>query len=277
MITKMKQRIIFCFSGIFLLLFTSSPYALSQVVQSEFVEAVHQRYIVTDIRGSMISIDSIYDVNPDGKALALLQPYKREVDKHMTNQIGISAQTMQKADKINPEGLLSNLVADVLRGAGSKELGKPCDMGLMNSGGLRSIFPAGKITITNIYEILPFENTLSVLTLNGEQLTNLLKDVAHVGNKGVSGVRMVISRDGELLRATVGGKPIDNKKLYTLATINYLAEGNDGIKSLANTGIKRINCDSITLRDVFIKYVKAQTALGKKINSHLDGRITYDK
>lgn len=273
----MKQRIIFCLSGIFLLLFTFSPYALSQVVKSEPVEAVHQRYIVTDIRGSMISIDSIYNVNPDGKALAILQPYKREVDKHMTNQIGISAQTMQKADRINPEGLLSNLVADVLRGVGSKELGKPCDMGLMNSGGLRSILPAGKITITNIYEILPFENTLSLLTLNGEQLTNLLKDVAHVGNKGVSGVRMVISRDGELLRATVGGKPIDNKKLYTLATINYLAEGNDGIKSLANTGIKRINCDSITLRDVFIKYVKAQTALGKKINSHLDGRITYDK
>lgn len=72
--------------------------------------------------------------------------------------------TMEKG---GPESLLSNLVADVLKGAATQVLGKPADMGLMNMGGLRNILSEGEITCGNIYEILPFENSLCVVTLKG--------------------------------------------------------------------------------------------------------------
>ena len=64
-----------------------------------------------------------------------------------------------------PESLLSNLIADVLREAAVEVLGKPADMGLINIGGIRNSLTEGDITTENIYEILPFENSLCVLTM----------------------------------------------------------------------------------------------------------------
>lgn len=38
---------------------------------------------------------------------------------------------------------------------------------------------------------------------------------------------MDISKDGKLLDATLNGQPIDEKASYRVATLDYLAEGND--------------------------------------------------
>lgn len=78
-------------------------------------------------------------------------------------------------DKGNPESLLSNLVAGVLQQAAVRVLGKPADMGLVNMGGLRNILPKGDITVGEIFEILPFENSLCVLTMKGADMKRLLR------------------------------------------------------------------------------------------------------
>ena len=82
-------------------------------------------YKLARIDGSMITIDSIWDVHPDTDAVALLAPYKASVDSVMYRVVGTSEMTM---DKGAPESLLSNLVADVLREAAVQVLGKPADM-----------------------------------------------------------------------------------------------------------------------------------------------------
>ena len=66
---------------------------------------------------------------------------------------------------------------------------------------------------------------------------------------------------------------IEYDKDYTVATIDYLADGNDGLTPLANAD-KRECPDGMTLRGLFLDYVRQQTAAGKKITSKLDGRIT---
>lgn len=259
----MKRWNFALYTSLMFVLFSSPLHVFSQ-----------SKYVVTDVKGSMISIDSTFDVRPDKRALAIVRPYKSKITKLMTTQIGVSSQTMEDIDGYK-EGLLSNLVADVLRKKGTEVSGKSCDMGLINKGGIRSILPKGKIMVSNIYEILPFENTLCVLTLNGTQLKSLMEDIARTRGQGVSGVKMVISKDGKLIDATVNNKPIDPNKSYLLATINYLAEGNDGLKTLARKDVQRVNYDNLTLRDIFMKYVKAQTALGKKISSSIDGRVKF--
>ena len=82
-----------------------------------------------------------------------------------------------------------------------------------------------------------------------------------------------ITKDGKLLKAIVQGKEIEDDKDYTVATIDYLADGNDGLTPLANAD-KRECPDGMTLRGLFLDYVRQQTAAGKKITSKLDGRIT---
>ena len=107
-------------------------------------------------------------------------------------------------DKGNPESLLSNLVASVLQQAAVRVLGKPADMGLVNMGGLRNILPKGDITVGEIFEILPFENSLCVLTMKGTDMKRLFKAIASLHGEGVSGIRMEISKEGELLNVTIG-------------------------------------------------------------------------
>lgn len=176
-------------------------------------------------------------------------------------------------DKGAPESLLSNLVADVLRNAAAQVLGKPADMGLINMGGLRNVLTEGSITTENIYEILPFENSLCVLTMKGVYLKELFNNIAVRHGEGISGVQLLITKDGKLLQGTVGGRPIEDDQLYTIATIDYLADGNDGMTALPQAE-KRECPDGATLRGLFMDYVERQTAAGKKITSRLEGRVT---
>lgn len=226
-------------------------------------------YRITKVEGKMIDIDSKWDAHPDSSTVDLLKPYKEEIDK-MYDVIGISE---EKMDKGRPEGLLSNLVAEVIRQAAVKVQNNPADMGLVNIGGLRNILPAGNITEAAIFEILPFENSLCVLTMKGVHMKALLTSIASLNGEGVSGVRMEITKDGKLLSCTIGGRPIDDDKLYSVATIDYLADGNGSMDAFLQAE-KRECPDGATLRDLFIEYVKEQTAAGKKITSAMDGRIT---
>ena len=227
-------------------------------------------YKVTKSEGTMVAIDSTWDVNPDAEAVALLAPYKAKVDSIMYRVVGTAEMSM---DKGAPESLLSNLVADVLRNAAAQVLGKPADMGLINMGGLRNVLTEGPITTENIYEILPFENSLCILTMKGVNLKELFNNIAVRHGEGVSGVQLLITKDGKLLQGTVGGRPIEDNQLYTIATIDYLADGNDGMTALPQAE-KRECPDGATLRGLFMDYVERQTAAGKKITSRLEGRVT---
>lgn len=188
----------------------------------------HSVYDVTKVEGRMQPIDSVYDVNPDAEAVALLSPYKAKIDSMMYRVVGTAEMSM---DRGVPESLLSNLVADVLRGAAVQVLGKPADMGLVN--------------------------------------------IAACGGEGVSGVQLHITKDGKLLRATVAGKPVVEDRMYTVATIDYLADGNDGMTALIRAE-KRECPQGATLRSLFMDYVERQTAEGKKITSRMEGRITVE-
>ena len=222
------------------------------------------QYEVTKVEGSMITIDSVWDTTPNVKATEILKPYKEKVDAMMYEVIGTSA---MKMDKGAPESLLSDLVAGVLQQAATQVLGKPADMGLVNMGGLRNIL------VGDVFEILPFENSLCVLTMKGTDLRRLCEAIASLHGEGVSGIRLEITKDGKLLNAFIAGKPLKDDQLYTVATIDYLADGNGRMDAFLQAE-KRVCPEDATLRGLFLDYVRKQTAEGKVITSKLDGRIT---
>ena len=229
-------------------------------------------YEVTKVEGGRVPIDSTWDAKPDVEAIALLAPYKAKIDSVMYRVVGTAEISM---DRFRPESLLSNLVADVLRESAAEVLGKSADMGLINIGGIRNSLTEGPVTTENIYEILPFENSLCVLTMKGSVLKQLFENIAARGGEGVSGIQLKISKDGKLLQGSVGGKPIMDDRIYTVATIDYLADGNDGMVAFPQAD-KRECPEGATLRGLFMKYVEAQTAAGKKITSRMEGRITIE-
>lgn len=240
-----------------------------------WAQTSQHKYKIVEIRTSNIVIDSTYDKEPDAMAVKLLAPYKEKLRTIIYTPIGFSEEKMEKLNDSDPEGLLSNLIADIIRLYGEKVIGKKCDIGLMNKGGIRAILPKGNITMANAYEILPFENKLCVLTFTGKQLTCLMKEIALAKGEGLSGVKLTITHDGKMKNFTVNGDKVKDKKIYTLATIDYLAEGNDGLATLA----KRI-CEKdsyYTLRDIFIDYIKKKTKNKEHISSKFEARISYSK
>ncbi len=234
------------------------------------VASCRSGYEVARVEGNRVAMDSTWDAHPSAEALALLAPYKAGVDSMMQQVLGTSAMSM---DRYRPESPLSNLVADVLRQAATDVLGKPADMGLVNIGGIRNSLTQGPITMATAYELLPFENSLCVLTLKGDVLRQLFENIAGNMGEGVSGVRLQISRDGRLLDATIGGKLLDENRTYTVATIDYLAEGNDGMRALP-LAESRICPPGATLRSLFIAYVERLEKSGQAVAARIEGRVT---
>lgn len=229
-------------------------------------------YKVKNITSSRILIDSTFDKSPSKNAIDVLAPYKKEVHEKVYTVIGTSAKNMTSGI---PESLLGNLVSDILRHSSTRILGKQADIGLMNTGGLRASLPKGPITNGRIFKILPFENALVVLTLTGVQIQQLMGQIAANKGQGISNAKLVITKDGTLISATIAGKAIDPKKTYTLATIDYLAEGNDGLNVLSES-IKKIK-SKLRLRDIALDYIKEMTKENKVIDAKMEGRISLKK
>ena len=203
----------------------------------------------------------------------ILERSRVKVDSIKRPVIGEAAHPLEKQI---PESPLMNFAADALLKMAQKETGETIDIAITNKGGLRSNINQGPLTFGDIYNVFPFENTLALLTLNGEQLLQLCDEIAAVGGEAIAGMRMNITPDWKATTVTVMGKPIDKEKMYRIATSDYLSQGNDKMTTLAQGCDKRI-FSSITIRDLMVQYIKELTAEGKKLQAECDVRITKIK
>jgi len=227
----------------------------------------HKTWTITQATSTKIAIDSSTEAIADKSYETYLQPIKEKIDAKMNVVIGQAAETMKGHA---PESLLSNFSADVYRQTASNYLHQNVDLSVVNLGGLRTVVTAGNITIGKVFELMPFENELVILWLKGDKLIELIQFFASVGGEGVSGLRMEIS-NGKAVNVTIDGKPIDPEKLYSIATNDYLAGGNDKMFQLAQYE-KRVNT-GIKVRKMLLDYIENETLKGNKIQSKLDGRI----
>lgn len=225
-----------------------------------------QDYKVRSFCWERVEVTSELDATPSAEAAAIVAPYKAKVDSIMAPPLGLSRVAMNAK---RPESLLSNWAADVMVEGGTATGLEPADMGLFNMGGLRNNMPEGIVRRGDIMLISPFENYVVVLEMKGSDLLELMQNIAAVKGEGVSSsVRMEISSDGKLLSCTIDGKEIDPHRIYTVATIDYLAEGNDKMTALKKA-VKRHEI-GILARDIMMEYVIKH----RVIDSKIEGRIT---
>ena len=226
-----------------------------------------QKYTLKKLESSEIAITSRWDSSIPKEDVKFLAPYKARVDSVMKRVIGHSDVYM--TDR-RPESLLSNFISDVLLKSAAAYGG--ADMSVMNMGGLRSIMPKGNITFGDVFEISPFENMYTIVTMRGSDVQKLFEQMASVGGEGIAGATMVITATGKLLDAKMGGKAIDPDATYRIATLDYLAEGNDKMEAFKLATKKNITTK--TVRQVLIDYISNEEAQGRAITSKLEGRVT---
>ncbi len=226
------------------------------------------RYVLQSVQPHRIEVTKALDARPLAAADAFLAPYRSGVDSLRRPRIGESELFMEAR---RPESLLSNWVADALVATGER-LGYHPDLGICNIGGLRAAMPQGTVRRGDILGIAPFENFFTVLRLKGTEVLNLMRDIAAVHGEGISqAARLVITRDGQLKSAELNGQPIDPHRLYTIATLDYLADGNDKLYSLKNSEDRITTKEPV--REILMEYLRQLDQAGKKASARIEGRI----
>ena len=173
-----------------------------------------------------------------------------------------------------PECPMLNWASDALLAIARKLCPEPVDVAVVNIGGMRCEWAAGDITFRNVFELMPFDNMLVVLTLKGSDLQQLCEIFAYSGGQGIAGMRIKAVGDKTMQQdalVTINGKAIDMDKTYTVATSDYLSQGNDGMLPLKNY----IHCwnSEEKIRDLYIEYIKQV----KVVEAKVDGRMNVAK
>lgn len=178
-----------------------------------------------------LALEPVYpqQVGSDAAMAAMLEPYRIEVAK-WDIPIGHSAVQMT-VDKRREE--LGFWIADVLFEEVPLKTGQKLDGLFLNSAGARSTLPKGQITYRTIAEILPFDNTIVIFTMDAAQVRTMAEHLAlSEGTNSISNMTVDADADKKLLNVTIGGEPLREGHTYTIATNNYLAVGGGGFKFL---------------------------------------------
>jgi len=249
----------------------ANPMGLLQITMKRGSRYDHCSYSVDSIVCKKLHPQD-YDLNGYGQQMAaLLKPYADQLTAEMNEVIGYAPVLM---DKGRPQSLLGNFAADALRVMGEKAYGHAMDLSVTNNGGLRNTLPAGDVTIGTMFNIFPFENTLTILEMKGSDVLDLINSLAGKKLEAMSGMNVTLELDGDRTYASsikVSGQPVDPERIYYVATIDYLAEGNSGMDAMT----RAVKCTNtgIALREMMIDYIKQLTAEGKEVASDIDDRV----
>lgn len=223
----------------------------------------HKPLHVQSVTTEAIPVDASADALQDAAYLAQLAPIKANMEKEMNEQLGYAPEALWVK---GPECPMLNWASDALWEAAKQHYDGKVDIAVVNIGGMRCSWPAGPVTRGNVFELMPFDNRLVVLTLKGADLLDLFQAFADYGGQGVAGMRMS-AVNGKLTDATIGGKKVDPKADYTVATSDYLSGGADHMEALTRY-TDYWNSD-LLIRDLYIQAVRDQDT----IRAAVDGRM----
>lgn len=179
------------------------------------------------------------DVKDEPQSAALIAEYEKKVSADVDRPIGSTKFPLEARGEVNRtrETNLGSFIADAYRRA------LKSDVALYNGGSIRAgkVFSPGPLTKRDVMSILPYENPIVKIEVTGATLRAALEHgvsrSAEEKEPGrfpqVSGLRFTFdARRAPGSRVTsveVGGRPLDDRKIYTLASNTFLVvNGGDG-------------------------------------------------
>ncbi len=179
---------------------------------------------------------------------------------------------------------MGNLITDAI-------LWKMQDQGiqiaLQNGGGIRASIPKGPISMGNIFEVLPFGNTIATFELKGSDLLEALENgvsrAENPENEGtgrflqVAGLRYVWDPSKPVGQRIVKVEvrnpdgtysPLDPNAIYKVAANDFMRRGGDDYKVLAERAINPYDFGP-PLDQAVAEYIQAHSPVAPKV----EGRI----
>lgn len=211
-------------------------------------------------------------IDADSSIINYYAPYKAKLEAEMNRVVGYANDHVTR-NRNAPESLMGNFFADGLLWKG-RLLDPEVQASFATKDGIRANINAGDITVGNIFEIMPFENVVSILTLRGKDMLRLADYMVKTGGQPVSGIKLIVE-NGKIREFLVQGKPIAPNAHYKLVTYDYLANGGDYV-TFFDSPIAREDYTQL-LRETLMEYVLDLKRQGKHVQAQLDGRVQIIK
>lgn len=201
-----------------------------------------------------------------------ITPYHDSIEHDMSKLVTVSSTPVLKGQ---PESKLTDLVSDIVLGFGidyckQQKLNFHPQAAYVNYGGLRASLPQGKITVENIFELMPFENEVVLLKVTGKSVREMADRIAARGGEGVAGLKIGI-KNGKAKTLLIAGTVPDETSSYWIVTNDYIANGGDQMTMLSDP-IERINTGA-KIRNVLITTLQEKYKNEGELNVKEDGRI----
>ncbi len=194
--------------------------------------------VLTSWDGDSIPING--DIEPDTAMAALIERLRAPLPDFLNQVVGTSDVHLEGREEVCrfEECNLGSLIADAMREATGAQIG------FQNGGGIRASIEAGDITVGDVLDVLPFNNTFVIFELSGADIIAALENgVSHVELTEGTGRFMQVSGlrytwDGsqevgrrivsvEVLNADGEYEVLDPDEVYTVTTNDYLFVGGD--------------------------------------------------
>jgi 2',3'-cyclic-nucleotide 2'-phosphodiesterase (5'-nucleotidase family) len=219
------------------------------------------------------------EVVPDPGVKAIVDYYQEEIADILNEVVGETTVDITR-DSCH-ESLMGNWATDIMR-----TYDPSIDFAFTNSGGLRADIDSGEITYGEIFEAMPFDNTLVLVTANGEELKKVLEEGVGPGDGGycddkldhaiiqVSGLKFDWDFNQPAYNRVSNVRYYDDSPVdlsaaatYTIAVNDYIANGGSDFHTLPT--LPQINTYEI-LREITADWVRGNSPFTPVI----EGRIT---
>lgn len=197
-------------------------------------------------------------VEPDPEVEAIVDYYEEQIEEVKNEVIGETTASIWRDYRY--ESAMGDWVTDIMRGYDPS-----INFALTNSGGLRADIDAGPITFGEIFEAIPFDNTLVKCTMTGTQVVEALEQGitgAH-GVVQVSGLQFTFDYDALVGSRIVGdvidlstGLPIDPAATYIVAVNDFMAAGGDEYFVLPTVPQEN---SYVLVRDIVVEWTRANS------------------
>ena len=217
-------------------------------------------------------------VTPDPEVAAAVAVFEQELSREMDVPLGTTAVELDSrgATVRTREAAIGNLIADAMRDK------TRAVAAVTNGGGIRGgriYAPGTPITRRDILAELPFGNRVVTIDVPGralrEGLENAVSRVEAAAGRFPQVSGMTIEYDPRrpagrrIISIRIGGKPLDPKRTYRIATNDFLARGGDGYAGFAIAKPLIPADDSPLLANEAMVYVRK---LGT-VHTSVEGRV----
>ena len=225
---------------------------------------------VQRITAAQTAVDST--LVPDDSLEAYIRPYREHVAEELNAPLSFAPMLYSKSDgALNTS--IGNLMADIVREQTdtlmSLQNKLPVDLVVLNHGGIRSVISPGPVSQRTAYEVMPFENTIAVVSLTGPAMRSLFAFLAESGRPHpISGMEITLQADGQIGSVRIGGQPFNEDRVYRVATSDYLLGGGDDMGFFASG--QSVETTGYKIRNALIDYFRRTDTL----RAAVDGRFT---